>query len=327
VAAGDVVTGVVGALADEYVALRRGLGYHSPSQERTLRAFARYLDRAGHHGPIPLERSLDWAASTATTDPRNPARRLTTVRGFLRHLAALDGATGVPAPGLLGPTGHRKPPHVYSDKEIGDLLRAAAGLSPAGGLRPRAYATLFGLLACTGLRISEALALACDDVDLPAAVLTVRAGERGRTRLVPLHPSAVAPLGAYAAARARRYGPPAGGAAFFRTDRAERISYNAAHSTFTVLRRQLGWSAVGRTRVPRVHDLRHRMVVRRIQAWHAHDIDIDVDVDAKIPVLATYLGHVEVRDVYWYLSAVPELMAIVAARFEAFAEHGPAGVS
>jgi integrase len=315
--------GRVSALVEDYVTLRRGLGYRSPSQERALRAFARYLDRDGHDGPIPLESSLDWATSTASTDPRNPARRLTTVRGFLRHLTALDGVTDVPTPGLLGPTGHRTPPHVYSDREIADLLHAAAGLSPAGGLRPRCYATLFGLIACTGLRISEALALSCGDVDVADGMLTVRAGKRGRTRLVPLHPSALAPLRDYAAERARRYGPPGDGAAFFRTDRSDRVSYNAANSTFIVLRRQLGWTGAGRTRAPRVHDLRHRMVVRRIQSWHAHD----VDVDAKIAVLATYLGHVEVRDVYWYLSAVPELMSIVADRFEAFAQHPRAGVS
>ena len=315
--------GRVSALVEDYVTLRRGLGYRSPSQERALRAFARYLDRDGHDGPIPLESSLDWATSTASTDPRNPARRLTTVRGFLRHLTALDGVTDVPTPGLLGPTGHRTPPHVYSDREIADLLHAAAGLSPAGGLRPRCYATLFGLIACTGLRISEALALSCGDVDVADGLLTVRAGKRGRTRLVPLHPSALAPLADYAAERARRHGPPGDGAAFFRTDRSDRVSYNAANSTFIVLRRQLGWTGAGRTRAPRVHDLRHRMVVRRIQSWHAHD----VDVDAKIAVLATYLGHVEVRDVYWYLSAVPELMSIVADRFEAFAQHPRAGVS
>ncbi len=315
--------GRVSALVEDYVTLRRGLGYRSPSQERALRAFARYLDRDGHDGPIPLESSLDWATSTASTDPRNPARRLTTVRGFLRHLTALDGVTDVPTPGLLGPTGHRTPPHVYSDREIADLLHAAAGLSPAGGLRPRCYATLFGLIACTGLRISEALALSCGDVDVADGMLTVRAGKRGRTRLVPLHPSALAPLADYAAERARRHGPPGDGAAFFRTDRSDRVSYNAANSTFIVLRRQLGWTGAGRTRAPRVHDLRHRMVVRRIQSWHAHD----VDVDAKIAVLATYLGHVEVRDVYWYLSAVPELMSIVADRFEAFAQHPRAGVS
>ncbi|HEX2810579.1 MAG TPA: tyrosine-type recombinase/integrase [Kineosporiaceae bacterium] len=320
---GRPAAGELGQRVEEFIAVRRGLGYRSPSQERALRAFARHLDRAGHRGPIPLELSLDWATATASTDPDNPARRLGTVRGLLRHLAAVDGITQVPAPGLLGSTGHRKPPHVYSDEEIGDLLVAAAGLAPAGGLRPRCYTTLFALIACTGLRISEALALTCGDVDLAGAMLTVRAGKRRRTRLVPVHPSAVAPLRAYAAERERRYGPPEADDAFFRTDRADRVSYNAANSTFVGLRTQLGWTAAGRTRAPRVHDLRHRMVVRRIQDWHAHH----VDVDAKIAVLATYLGHVEVRDLYWYLSAVPELMGIIADRFEAFGASARAGVS
>jgi len=317
------MSGGVTVLVADYVALRRDLGYRSPSQERALRSFARFLDQAGHEGPIPLEASLDWATSTASTDPRNPARRLATVRGFLRHLSARDGATEVPTPGLLGPVGHRTPPHIYSDREIGELLEAAASLAPAGGLRPHCYATLFGLIACTGLRINEALTLACGDVDLAGGVFTVRAGKRGRSRLVPLHPSALAPLRDYATDRGRRFGHPDDGAAFFRTDRSDRISYNASNHAFRLLRRRLGWTAAGRTRAPRVHDLRHRMVVRRIQSWHAQG----VDVDAKIPALATYLGHVEVRDVYWYLSAVPELMSIVADRFEGFASHDPAGAS
>jgi integrase len=323
VAAGDVMSGHVAEVVVDFIALRRGLGYQSKTQEYALRAFARYLDQNGHQGPIPLELSLDWAASTASGDPCNPARRLATVRGFLRHLSARDGATEVPAPGLLGPSGHRTPPHVYSDREIGDLLRAAAGLAPAGGLRPYSYATLFGLLACTGLRISEALSLTCADVNLAEGILTVRAGKRDRTRWVPLHPSAIAPLAEYAGERERRYGPSGEDAAFFRTDRSDHISYAAANSTFTVLRAQLGWTAAGRTRVPHVHDLRHRMVVRRIQAWHADN----VNVDAKIAVLATYVGHLDVCDVYWYLSAVPELMTIIADRFEAFTEHTPAGLS
>jgi len=318
-----LMTDAVTARVEEFIALRRGLGYRSPSQERALRAFGRHLDQESHEGPIPLESSLDWATSTASIDPCNPARRLTMLRGFLRHLAAIDGATDVPDPGLLGSTGHRKPPHIYSEAEISDLLAAAAGLAPAGGFRPHCYVALFGLIACTGLRISEALALKCGDVDLDEAVLTVRAGKRGRTRLVPLHPSAVPPLADYAAKREQRYGPPDAREAFFRTDRSDQISDSAAHHAFNVLRRQLGWTATGRTRAPRVHDLRHTMVVRRIQTWHAEG----VNVDANIAVLATYLGHVEVRDLYWYLSAVPELMGIVAARFEAFAEYAPGGVS
>jgi integrase len=322
-AAGDVMTGDVTARVEEFIALRRGLGYRSPSQERALRAFGRHLDQESHEGPIPLESSLTWATSTASTDPCNPARRLTMVRGFLRHLAAIDGATEIPEPGLLGSTGHRKPPHIYSEAEIGDLLQAAAGLAPTGGLRPHCYVALFGLIACTGMRISETLALRCGDVDLEEAVLTVRAGKRSRTRLVPLHPSAVPPLADYATERRRRYGPPGKDASFFRTDRSDQINYNTAHHAFSVLRRQLGWTATGRTRAPRIHDLRHRMVVRRIQTWHAEGIN----VDAHLAVLATYLGHTEVRDLYWYLSAVPELMDIVGHRFEAFACHEPEGVS
>jgi len=160
------MTGSVTAYVEDYIALRRGLGYRSAVQERFLRAFAGVLDQAGHQGRIPLTASVDWAAATSSPDPCNPARRLTMVRGFLRHLAGLDSATEVPPPGLLGRTGWRKPPHVYSDAEITQLLQATATLSPAAGLRPHCYRTLFGLLACTGLRIAEALALSCADVDL-----------------------------------------------------------------------------------------------------------------------------------------------------------------
>lgn len=191
--------------------------------------------------------------------------------------------------------------------------------SPACG--PAVTPRCSGCWRAEGLRISEALSLSCADVDLDGGVITVRAGKRGLTRLVPLHPSAVAALAGYACERERRHGVPGAGDAFFRTDTSERISYNVAHHAFAVVRRRLGWTADGRARVPRIHDLRHRMVVRRIETWHAEG----VDVDAKIPALATYLGHVEVRDVYWYLSAVPELMNIVAQRFEVFTGQTPPG--
>jgi integrase/recombinase XerD len=317
------MTGSVAVLVEDYIAMRRGLGYRLGGQATYLRSFAGFLDRGGHHGPVPLTLSVDWAASTSSTDPRNRARRLGVVRDLLRHLAALDGATEVPPPGLLGPTHHRAPPHVYSDSEITSLLQAAAALTPHRGLRPHCYVTLFSLLACTGLRISEALALSRDDVDLVHGVLTVRAGKNGRTRLVPLHPSALEPLGDYAARRDQCGSAPAGSDAFFRTDRSDRLGYGAVSATFGRLRRQLGWTAQGRTRTPRIHDLRHRMVVRRLQLWHAQG----ADVDRKIAVLATYLGHVLVCDVYWYLTAVPELMTIVADRFEAFARRPQAGPS
>jgi integrase len=133
----------------------------------------------------------------------------------------------------------------------------------------------------------------CADVDFAGGVITVRAGKRGHTRLVPLHPSALAPLPDYASQRDRRNGRPGEDDAFFRTDRSDRVSYSAANHTFLVLREQLGWNATGRTRAPRVHDLRHRTVVRRIQTWHAQG----VDVAAKMAALATYVGHVEVPSI------------------------------
>lgn len=303
-------------MLEEYLRLRHGLGYRSPTQDRALRAFARHLDAHGVIPPILLDTSLDWAGATGSGDPRNPARRLGTLRGFLLYLSARDGgATQVPAPGLLGPVGARRPPHVYSDPEIGDLLAAAAQLSPQNGLRPLCYVTLFALLACTGMRISEALALSCADVDMEEGMIVVRAGKRGRARLVPLHPSALAPLREYRAKRIEWHGPPAPEDAFFRTEHSEPIPYNTAHATFCALRDRLGWTGQGRSRPPRIHDLRHHMVIARIQAWYAEG----ADVDAMMPVLATYLGHAEVRDTYWYLSAVPELTGIVADRFESFA--------
>lgn len=305
---------------EQYIAMRRGLGYRLERQATYLRSFAGFLDRYGPNGPVGLELSVQWATATSSSDPHNPARRLSAIGGFLRYLAVLDGATEVPPPGLLGPSHHRTPPHVYSDEEIASLLQAAAELSPRGGLRPDCYVTLFALLATTGLRISEALALPRDDVDLAEGVLTVRAGKGGKARLVPLHPSALAPLGAYAA----RCDGLAGSStqdAFFRTDRDDHLTYAAVRSTFKRLRQQLGWTSDGRTRRPRIHDLRHRMVVQRVLAWHAEG----ADVDAKLPALSTYLGHALISDLYWYFSATPELMSIVGERFHAFGEQFSAG--
>lgn len=304
-------------LVEGYLAMRRGLGYRLIRQAVYLDSFARYLDGLGAVGPVSLEQATAWATTTTGSDPQTPARRLMVVRGFLRYLAVLDGETEIPPPGFLGPTKHRSSPHVYSDDELQRLLRAAAGLSPSQGLRPHCYVTLFSLLACTGLRISEALALAREDVDLLEGVITVRTGKGGKSRIVPLHASALEPLRAYVTRR-DEYG---GSDAFFRTERHDRLSYSAVRQTFDGIRRQLGWTATNRTRVPRIHDLRHRMVVQRLLSWHAEG----VDVDAKLPALATYVGHVLVSDLYWYFSATPELMGVVAERFAAFGERSLPG--
>jgi integrase/recombinase XerD len=273
------MTGRFAEHVEQYVAMRRGLGYRLDRQATYLRSFATFLDRCRHDGPIPLTLSVQWATDARSQDPHNPARRLSAVGGFLRYLAPLDGASEIPPPGLLGPSHHRTPPHVYSDQEIATLLAAAAELSPNGGLRPECYVTLFALLASTGLRISEALALAREDIELTEGLLTVRAGKGGKTRLVPLHPSALGPLGDYAAHRDRVAGCSRSGA-FFRTDHSEQLTYAAVRGTFKRLRHRLGWTSDGRTRRPRIHDLRHRMVVQRVLAWYAEGAAVDAKLRA-----------------------------------------------
>jgi integrase len=176
----------------------------------------------------------------------------------------------------------------------------------------------FSLLACTGLRVSEACRLADEDVDLHVGVITVREGKFRKARLVPLHPTTTAALARYAAERdARCEGP----GQFFRTERAPALQKDTVEKTFGRIRKRLGWTAVGRARQPRIHDLRHSFAVRRLLRWYEQR----ADVDRKLLALSLYLGHAHVSDTYWYLTGVPELMAITAKRFERFASDSEAG--
>jgi len=308
--------------ARDYLAMRRRLGFVLVSQGRSLLAFARYADRVRPGAPLTVDLAVEWATATRSTDPSCAARRLAVVRGFARHRALFDPATQVPPTGLIGTRYRRKPPHVYSSREIAALLGQAAALRPHGGLRPRTFVTLLGLMLCTGLRVSEARKLTCRDVDLHAGVITVREGKFRKSRLVPLHPSTVEALRRYAAERDACPGTPPSDH-FFRTERLAVLSRMAVQSTFAKMRRRLRWSTEGRARMPRLQDTRHTFVVTRLLRWHVDG----VDVDHRIAALATYLGHAKVSDTYWYLSAVPELMAVVGERFGHFARQGRGDVS
>jgi integrase len=242
------------------------------------------------------------------------------VRQFARYRALLDPATEVPPPGLLGRLPRRPQRHIYSDAELSELLDQAGRLLPRRGLRPRTYVTFFSLLACTGLRVSEACRLAVEDVDLIAGVLTVREGKFRKARLVPLHPSTTAALARYAAERDSRCDGPG---RFFRTERTPALHKDTVEKTFGRIRTRLGWTAEGRAHQPRIHDLRHSFAVRRLLCWYEEGADLD----RKLLALSLYLGHAHVSDTYWYLTGVPELMAITARRFERFANSSQAGES
>jgi len=306
---------------EEYLSFRRGLGFDLKSPRWLLLDFARHAERVGHQGPITIDLAVQWALSTRSIDPAQPVRRLSVVRQFARHCAVFDPATEIPPAGLLGRGPGRKQPHIYSDAEIAAVLRQASLLLPRRGLRPKTYVTFFSLLVSTGLRLSEACGLASSDVDLSDGVLTVREGKFRKSRLVPLHPTTTQALTRYAAHRNASRQTQSG--AFFRTDRAPELTRAAVEKTFSRLRHRLGWTAQGRARRPRIHDMRHTFAMRRLLCWYEEG----ADVDQKILALSTYLGHAKVTDTYWYLSAVPELMAITSQRFERFArgeqEGGP----
>jgi len=299
--------------AEDYLALRRRLGFALKSSGQQLIGFARYADSIGHRGPITIELTVGWARLPQDARPCWWARRLDIVRPFAQYRRLFDPQTEIPPAGLLGPSPRRVTPHIYSDAEIAALLGAAGKLRPIGGLRPHTYVTLLGLLLSTGLRISEALQLGRSDVDFDSRVLTVRHTKLRKSRLVPLHPSTVTALAKYARRRDKHLpGTPV--PTFFVNEPGKPLCASTVASTFCVLRDQLGWSRDRNGRRPRLHDMRHTMAVRTVLRWYREGID----VDRKMPALSTYLGHVEVRDTYWYLTAVPELMAITTARFEAY---------
>jgi integrase len=309
------------ARAEAYLMARRALGVRLRIEGQQLLCFARFADSQDPRATLTEAVALAWARCSVKATRMGQARRLEVVRPFARWLLAHEPDTEVPGTGLLGPGHRRKPPHPFTDAEIHDLLAAANELRPAGGLRPRTFAALFGLLACTGLRPGEAVRLRDQDVDLTAGCLTVRETKFHKSRLVPLHPSATRALRRYARERDRQLSDH-GTDAFFLLDGGLPVSVSKAQTAFERIRVRLHWAARAGRRAPRLYDLRHRFACARLLHWHTKH----ADVDRLLPRLATYLGHVKVSDTYWYLSAEPALMAVCAARFERFVRPRKASV-
>jgi site-specific recombinase XerD len=223
--------------AQAYLAYRRALGFELQSEGIQLLNFARYADATRHRGPLTTELAIRWASLPQKADRRYWASRLEIIRRFARHLLLSEPKTQVPPRHLLGPAYRRNPPHLYSSGEIQQLLRRASQLK--GRLRPHTFQTLIGLLACSGLRISEALNLKTSDVDLEQLVVVVRQSKWGKSRLVPLHPTALPPLRAYARHRQKLF-PLA--EQFFLAERGVALTYTTVRSTFRQLRSRIPYS-------------------------------------------------------------------------------------
>lgn len=295
---------------DDYLKLRRQLGFKLELAGQMLRQFVRFAEQE-KAAFITIKLALRWATSPARLTPARNATRLGYVRGFARYLSALDPRTEVPPAGLLPGQFCRRTPHLYQDDDIVRLIEAARHLDPTNAFKGLAYATLFGLLAATGLRISEATGLEREDADLRRSLLLIRRAKGNKTRLVPLHPTARRALTRYAALRDRSFPEPQC-PKFFVSERGTRLSNHTVNRWFHWAACQIGLRQHGRRRGPRVHDLRHYFAVRTLLRWYRSD----TNVDAHLPELSTYLGHGGVQHTYWYLSAVPELLQLATRRWQ-----------
>ena len=304
------MTTTLRASVQDYLAMRRGLGFKLHDAGVGLLSFVSFME-GRHARRITTRLALEWAQKSKSVLPAEWARRLSFVRGFARYRSSIDAQTQIPPSGLLPYRPKRAQPYFYTDQEIERLLAAALDLPSAGGLKGHKYRCLFGLLSVSGLRISEALNLKLEDVDLHEGVLTIWKTKFGKSRLVPLHPSTQKVLSDYLRRRSRFL---AGRSAchVFVSGTGNRLDMGAVHRTFYVLSRQIGLRGPSASHGPRLHDFRHRFALQALLHWYRSGQEIE----PRLPILSTYLGHVHVADTYWYLSACPELMGLAVERLE-----------
>ena len=295
---------------NDYVSVRRSLGFRFQTPAILLRSFVVFLQAEGI-SHITRELALRWALQPAKVQPSTWTARLGMVRRFAIWCSATEPLTEIPLTDLLPHPYRRKPPHIFSDEEIERLLRKAQQLPSPKGLRTHTFTTLFGLLMVTGMRVSEALGLEKPDIDFDHGILHIRCGKFGKSRYVPIHPSTVEALKKYAQARDHLFPSPLT-LAFFLSERGTRITNGMTEYTFAKLSQQIGLrlQAKHHGRGPRLHDMRHRFAARTLIDWYRAGLD----AERELPKLATYLGHVHVKNTYWYLEAVPELMQLAIDR-------------
>lgn len=293
---------------EDYLILRRRLGYKLEQTESLLSNFIEYAE-AKDCSVVTTKLTLDWASLTEAS-PNRKATRLCVVRGFAKHLHAFDSRTEIPSQQLLPYRRKRRTPYVYSDEDIRQLMKTTEAIrSP---LKASTYKTLIGLLVVTGMRRGEAIALNQADVDWRNKVLVVREGKFGKSRELALHPTTIEALGAYTRKRDqvfKRLRTPS----FFVSVVGKRLNEVCVHTTFRTLLCQAGLL----DRVPRrphIHDLRHTFAVKTLLSWYKAGLD----TASRLPLLSTYLGHVNPTNTYWYLTATPELLQLAAQRRERY---------
>lgn len=293
--------------AKQYLSVRRALGYKLRHHTWWLPDFVSFLDTRGS-SVITTALALEWARQPVHASPGWWVKRLSAIRQFARYHHAFDSNTEIPPRDLIPYRPQRLTPHLYTAAEIDTLMREASRLQTP--LLAASYTTIIGLLAATGMRVSEALGLDKHDIDWHRMLLTVRASKFGKSRHVPLHKTTVTALRQYARKR-DRLRPHRRSPAFFLSSTGSRVFHQNFHHVFLDLLERTGLDT-GPGRRPRLHDLRHTFAMRIVHEWYRAGID----VERRLPWLSTYLGHVSPLSTYWYLTATPDLLAAACTRAE-----------
>ena len=302
---------------NKYVEHKRGLGYKLQTESFMLRSFARYADQHAPRKPLTVKLALDWATQPKTKSETYHAKRLDALRAFARHQATFEPTTQIPPCKVLGPSYSRISPHIYTNEETIALMCAALSIKPhatsSTRTNPIRNATLIGLLACTGMRIGEVLALNNKDVDLADGIITVRESKSMPMRLVPIMGCTVRKLRQYQEARDQFFGQAHESGAFFRSSWDRPLSYDSFFVAFGSILERAGLNnreVSGRH--PRIHDFRHTFACNHLLRAYRENRDIDDAVHG----LSVYLGHANIQSTYWYLTGVPVLFEQCVMRFE-----------
>lgn len=301
----------LGQAVDEYLAIRRTMGFKLQDYDRLLGDFVDYLERCGA-GTITIQAAVSWATAPAVSQSYQ-ADRLCAVRGFARYVKGTDPSVEVPPVGLLARRGQRRIPYLFSRADKTGLVEAASRLEPV--LRGATYEALFGLLATTGMRIGETIRLERSDVDLHGGVLEINDTKFRKHRRIPLHDSAVAALGRYVEVRDQLCPKPKA-SSFFISTRGTRLLYVCINEVFRKLVDDIGLTEQSPAGRPRIHDLRHNFAIATLVECYRSG----TDPQATLPVLSAYLGHADPVYTYWYLQACPELLGLAAERLECWEE-------
>jgi integrase len=294
----------------DYLALRRGLGFKLKEYGECLHEFVLFLKENGV-SHITNKLAVEYATQRQDEKPVSWSRRLSIIRGFAGYRIGADPKTEIPPVGLLKFRSRRARPYLYSENEIHRLLEAALKMESPHKLQPHTYYCLFGLLAVSGMRLGEAINLHPQDVDWSEGVLTIRGAKFGKSRLVPLHPSTLTVLRDYAKLRDKIF---AGRnmSTFLVTSRGTKLEKTNLSRVFRELSRQVSIRKPDVRHGPRLHDFRHRFAIETLLRWYRNG----EQVGRRMPVLSTYLGHVNVSGTYWYLGSTPELITAASKLIE-----------